>query len=264
MKIYVSVDMEGIAGIVLPEQLRRGEFFYQEGRQLLTQEVNAVVDALLEAGATDIIVKDAHATGFNFVPELLHPGATYLMGGTPIPNRFAGLDGSFDGAFLIGYHGMAGTRRAVRDHTFSSASFQWMKLNGREVGEIALDSHLIGMHGVPVLLVTGDDATCREAKAELEGVVVYETKRAAGRHAALLKAPQRVRGEIREAVRAALSARGACKPHVIPGPYELELRYMSTEMADGKYCDGVQAVRLDGQSVLYRDDDMVRLLSRAL
>ncbi|MEF3302257.1 M55 family metallopeptidase [Paenibacillus sp. GYB003] len=264
MKIYVSVDMEGIGGIVLPDQLRKGEFFYQEGRQLLTNEVNAIVDALLEAGATDIVVKDAHATGFNFVPELLRPGATYLMGGTPIPNRFAGLDSTFDGAFLIGYHGMAGARRAVRDHTFSSASFQYVKLNGREVGEIALDSHLIGVHGVPVLLVTGDDAACREAKEELEGVAVYETKQAAGRHAALLKAPQQVRQEMREAVRAALAGRGGCKPRVIPGPYELEIRYTSTDMADGKYCDGVRSERLDGQSVLHRDDDLVRLLARAL
>lgn len=264
MKIYVSVDMEGIAGIALPEHLKRGELFYQEGRHLLTHEINAVVEALLEGGAAEIVVKDAHGTGFNFVTELLHPGALYCMGGTPLAERFPGLDESFDGAMLIGYHGMAGTIRAVRDHTFSSAAYQHMELNGKPVGEIALDGHLFGMHGVPILLVTGDDATCREAQAELEGVSVYETKRAVGRHAALMKAPKQVRTEIRTAVKEALAARETCKPFVIPGPYELLVRYMSTDIADYKFCDGVSATRVDGLNVLYRDDHFVRMLARAL
>ncbi|PYI57228.1 M55 family metallopeptidase [Paenibacillus flagellatus] len=264
MKIYVSVDMEGIAGIALPEQLKRGDYFYQEGRHLLTHEVNAIVEGLLEAGATEIIVKDAHATGYNFVPELLHPGALYCMGASPLAERFPGLDESFDGAMLIGYHGMAGAKRAVRDHTFSSASYQHVELNGKPVGEIALDGHLFGARGVPVLLVTGDDATCREAEAELEGVSVYATKYAVARHAALMKAPQQVRAEIREAVKEAVAGRKRCKPHVIPGPYEMLVRYMSTDIADFKYCDGDRSVRVDGLSVLYRDDDFTRLLVRAL
>lgn len=264
MKIYVSVDMEGIAGIALPEQLKRGDYFYQESRQLLTRETNAVVEALLEAGATEIIVKDAHASGFNFVPDLLHPGATYCMGATRLPERFPGLDSTFDGAFLIGYHGMAGTERAVRDHTFSSASYQYLKLNGKLVGEIAIDAHLFGRHGVPVLLVTGDDATCREAEATLDGVAVYETKRAVGRHAALMKAPQQVRQELREAVQKAILQRDRCKPYVIEGPYELVVRYASTDIAERKGGDGDRSVKLNGYEVLFQDDDLIRVLGRGM
>ncbi|MDF2815329.1 MAG: D-aminopeptidase [Paenibacillus sp.] len=266
MKIYVSVDMEGIGGIALAEHLKRGDFFYQEGRHLLTQETNAVVEACIEAGATEIIVKDAHGSGYNFLPELLHPGAEYCMGASPISERFPGLDASFDGAFLIGYHGMAGTIRSIRDHTFSSASYQHVELNGVPVGEIALDGHLIGEKGVPILLVTGDDSTCREAAATLEGVVVYETKRAVARHAALMKAPQRVRSEMKEAVKKAIQGleTNKPKPYVIPGPYELLVRYMSTDLADFKFCDGDKAVRVDGLTVLYREDQVTRVLARGL
>ncbi|MFD0869689.1 D-aminopeptidase [Chlamydia abortus] len=264
MKIYASVDMEGITGIVLREQLMRGEPLYNEARHLLTQEVNAVVEGLLEAGAKHIVVKDAHATGFNFIPELLHPDALYCMGGTPIAERFPGLDSSFDGALLIGYHGMAGTRRAVRDHTMSSASYQYTELNGNPVGEIVLDAMLFGLHDVPVLLVTGDDATCREAKQALGTVHTYETKTALGRHAALLKPPRKVYSEIREAVKQAIAGRDACRPLVIPGPYELLLEMNSTDLADRRYVDGETSIRLDGVRMLYKDTDFVRLLSRAL
>lgn len=264
MKIYVSVDMEGISGIVLTEQLRRGETFYNEARRLLTLEVNAVVEALLEQDVNEIIVKDAHSSGFNFIPELLHPGAVYCMGATPVTERFPGLDSSFDGVFLMGYHGMAGTIRAVRDHTMSSLSFRNIELNGNPVGEITLDALLFGLQGVPVLLVTGDDATCREAERCLGQVTTYETKQAINRHAALLKAPSKVQEELKEAVKLALANRSRCRPLTLKGPYEMLVEMASTDLADKRYTDGQQSIRIDGHSMLYKDDDLVRLLSRAL
>ncbi|GIP36154.1 M55 family metallopeptidase [Paenibacillus sp. J2TS4] len=264
MKIYVSVDMEGISGIILREQLMRGEPLYSEARHLLTREVNAIVEGLLEAGVEQIVVKDAHATGFNFIPENLHPGAMYCMGGTPMNERFPGLDSSFDGAMLIGYHGMAGTPRAVRDHTMSSATYQRTELNGNPVGEIVLDAMLFGLHNVPVLLVTGDDATCREAEQALGSVHTYETKTAITRHSALIKPPQRVHSEIKKAVQQAVEERGICRPLAIPGPYELLLEMNSTDLADSRYTDGETSIRLDGLRILYKDDDYVRLLGRAM
>lgn len=264
MKIYVCVDMEGIAGIVHPSQIMKGEPMYEEGRRLLTDEVNAVVEALQDAGATQIVVRDIHATGINFIPERLHPGASYVMGGTQFDERFPGLDASFDGALLIGYHAMAGTARAVRDHTFSSRSFTAVELNGKPIGEIGLDGLLLGRYNVPVLLVSGDDATCLEAEQELVGVMTYCTKKALGRHSALLKPPQKVRLEMNEVISQAIRNRGQCKPHVLEGPYELTVRYLSTDLADARYCDGISANRLDGLTIQVKDDDLVRLLARAL
>ncbi|MFD0712268.1 M55 family metallopeptidase [Paenibacillus sp. GCM10027626] len=263
MKIYVSCDMEGIGGVTLREQLIRGELLYEEARRLLTLETNAVTEALLAAGATHIVVKDAHGSGFNFIPELLHPKAEYVMGATRVENRFPGLDDSFAGALLIGYHAMGGTALAVRDHTMTSQGWQSLRLNGRPIGEIGLDALLIGQRGVPVLLVSGDDKTCMEAASELPEVAAYATKTALGRHAALLKPPQRVRSELQEAVRRAVGNAKSVKPLQLAGPYELTIRFLHTEQADARRYDGTQAERLDGLTAVYRADDLTELLSIA-
>lgn len=263
--MYVCVDMEGIAGIIHSSQLMKGEPMYEEGRRLLTEEVNAVVEGLLQAGATEIIVRDMHATGINFIPDKLHPGASYFMGATSFKERFPGIDSSFDGALLVGYHAMAGRAEAVRDHTYSSRAFTSVELNGRPIGEIGLDSMLLARYGVPVLLVTGDDKTCEEAKLELgQNVTTYCTKQAWGRHSALLTPPQKVRSEIKEAIGEAVNKREACQPHSIDGPYELTVHYLSTDLADGRYCDGIHTERLDGLTIRTKETDLIRLLSRAL
>lgn len=260
MKVYVAVDMEGISGIILPSQLRVGEPFYQEGRKLLTEDVNAVVEGLLEAGADHIVVRDIHATGFNFLIDQLHPDALYYMGSSPIDERFPGIDSSFDAAMLIGYHGMAGTERATRDHTFSSRDITSMELNGRPIGEIGIDALLLGGYGVPVVLVSGDDKTCLEAVQELgQQVTTYQTKTAWGRHGALMKSPRKVRTEIKDAIQQAIQNREKCQPYGKPGPYEMKVTYMSTDLAERKYCDGVRRERVDGRTVIYRADDFLGL-----
>ncbi|WP_309118194.1 M55 family metallopeptidase [Paenibacillus sp.] len=262
MKFYVSVDMEGIAGIALREQTMRGEPFYQEARHLLTEEVNIVVEALVQSGATDIIVKDAHATGFNFLYDRLHPAASYVLGPVPMTNRFAGVDETFAGALLLGYHGMAGTPGAILDHTYSTADVYGLELNGAPIGEIGVDALLFGLRGVPVLFVSGDDKTCAEAERQLGTVRTYETKKGLGRHAGLLKAPRRVYEEIGDAVKEAVARRSACKPYTMQGPYEMKVEYTSTRLADGRYCNEADTFRADGRTVLLRDDDLLRLLSR--
>jgi D-amino peptidase len=264
MKIYVSADMEGISGILLKEQLIRGDLLYEEARRLLTLEVNAVTETLVDSGAGTVIVKDAHGGGFNFIPELLHPAADYVMGATRMERRFPGLDDSFAGALLIGYHAMGGTREAVRDHTMTSQGWQSVRLNGREIGEIGLDALMFGLEGVPVLLVSGDDKTCAEAEQELKGVPVYATKSATGRHAAILKPPARSRGELKDAVRMSLIDFAERKPFVLPGPYELTIRFLHTDQADARRYDGVCSRRIDGLTVSYWSDDLRDLLAMAM
>ncbi|MGI2296482.1 M55 family metallopeptidase [Paenibacillus sp. GXUN7292] len=263
MKFYVSADMEGISGIMLPDQLLRGAPLYEEARHLLTMEVNAVTEALVEAGATQIIVKDAHGSGFNFIPELLHPAADYVMGATRVEQRFPGLDSSFDGAFLLGYHAMNGTREAVRDHTMTSQGWQSIQLNGRMIGEIGLDALIFGLYGVPVCLVSGDDKTCSEAEDELGDIVVYATKTATGRHSAIIKPPLRSRLELKDAVKQAVQHTAFCKPYSLPGPYELMMRFLHTEQADARRYDNVNAQRMDGLTAVYRSENLIDLLAAA-
>ncbi|CCQ95801.1 D-aminopeptidase superfamily protein [[Clostridium] ultunense Esp] len=264
MKYYVSVDMEGIAGIVIPEQLARDGPFYQEARRLLTEEVNLIVESLLQEGATEIIVKDAHGTGFNFIPDQLHPGASYVMGATRVGARFPGLDSSFSGAFLIGYHSMAGTAYSIRDHTYASNEWQSIKINGMEMGEIGIDSLLFGLHGVPILLVTGDDKACKEAKEILgEGVFTYITKRAFGRHAGILLPPRKVYHELPGIIRE--SVRGQkLTPMQISPPYEMTVRFLSTDQADRVFIDGKATIRLDGLTVTFKENDLYHMLSHII
>ncbi|WNQ12552.1 M55 family metallopeptidase [Paenibacillus aurantius] len=262
MKIYVSVDMEGIAGIAYKEQTTRGELLYPESRQLLTDEVNAVVEALVQAGAEEIIVKDAHATGLNFLYDRLHPSASYVLGPAVMANRFPGLDATFDGAVLIGYHAMAGTQEAILDHSWSFADIYGLELNGAPIGEIGFEALLFGLHGVPVIFVSGDDKTCAEAKRQLGSVFTYETKKATGRHSGLLKAPKRVYAEIGGVMGEAVRRRKECSAYSIPGPYEMKISYMNTSLADAHYYNETDTFRLDGRTRLLKDDDLLRLLSR--
>lgn len=264
MKFYVAVDMEGISGIFRKEQVLPGEALYAEGRKLMTEEVNAVVEGLLQAGASEVIVKDAHFQGSNLLVADLHPGARYCMGGTGVAQRFPGLDASFDGALLIGYHAMGGAEGAVLEHTMSSRTWTHMELNGQPIGEIGLDALLFGQHGVPVILVSGDDKTCEEAKRELGTVATYATKLGLRRHAALLTPPRRAREELQQAVMDAVSSRAACAPYRLGGPYELIAHFLRTDIADAQHYDGLHSIRVDGLTAKYIDTDLTRLLVRAL
>ncbi|MDG0810116.1 M55 family metallopeptidase [Cohnella rhizosphaerae] len=262
MKFYISVDMEGIAGILFKEQIYRGEMFYEESRRLLTDEVNAVVEALAQSGATEVVVKDAHGSGFNLLYGSLHPAATLAAGALPLANRFPGLDETFAGALLIGYHAMAGTRDAILEHTFSYADILELALNGEPIGEIGIDALLFGRSGVPVVFVSGDDKTCAEAQRQLGAVFTYETKRATGRHSGLLKAPKRVLAEIGDAVKEAVNRRGACRPYSLPGPYDMRIEYTSTNLADARALESDGVRRVGGRALALRDDNLPRLLAR--
>lgn len=286
MKIYIVADMEGIGGIVRPEQVLKGNPEYDEARRLLIREVNAVVEGALAGGATHVVVKDAHADGFNFPPEELHPAAEYIMG-TPHPGRFPDLDETVNGVFLVGYHAMAGTPAAVRDHTYSSRDWQAFYLNDRQMGEVGIDASIAGYYGVPVLLVTGDDKVCAEARGLLGEIVTAQVKTGIARHCARLLPPARVRDLVREKARAAMELIGQVPPLRHGVPVSVKIRYTGTEIADGiRACwkdgasdaggeaktarvktagvDGVEILRLDGQTVLYEGNDLLDVLHQAL
>src|SRR6266576_3315541 len=195
--------MEGVAGIVKWQQTTGGEKPYDEGRILYTEEINAAARGAKDAGATEIVVMDCHGAGgaydFNsLVPDLLDPDCEYV-----VQNEWTEytefLESGCDAALFVGMHAMAGTPDGVMSHTVSGQAWQSLKFNGTLVGETGINAALCGQWGCPVLLVTGDRATCREATALLgDGLTTVEVKIGIGRFSARSRAPQKARSLIED------------------------------------------------------------------
>ncbi len=261
MKAYIAVDMEGISGIVISEQLLHGRLFYQEARRQLVKDTNAVIEGALAAGAAEVLVVDAHASGFNFIYEELHPAAEYIMGGAH-QQRFPFLDDA-DVMMLVGYHAMSGTANAVRDHTMSSASYQDITINGEPAGEIMIDAAIAGAHGVPVGLVTGDDKACAEARSLLGNLETAQVKRALGRHAARMLSPQRARELLQANAHRAVARVREFTPYTVTAPVRVRIRYNSTDLVDRLYFDGSACTKIDSRTVEYRGETVLNALSTA-
>ncbi|RLE77647.1 MAG: aminopeptidase [Thermoprotei archaeon] len=260
MKVYVITDLEGVAGVVVEEQTRPGGRLYEEARLLLTREVNAAVEGALRGGADEVLVNDGHDGGFNLVLEELHEEAK-VVHGAPRTFSLAGLDESVDVVFLLGYHAMAGTPRAVLDHTMSSAAIHHIYLNGARVGEIGLMAAMAGYYGVPVGLVTGCAAACEEARSLLGDVEVVVTKWGLGRCFAISLSPRKARRLIREAAERAVlrASRGEFKPYRVEPPVEVRIVYNQARYADS--WEGRRGVvRVGPREVLCRGDDLIEVL----
>jgi len=175
MRIFVAVDMEGISGIFQSEQVTRGSRLYEEGRRFLTQDVNACVEGCFQGGAKQVVVRDIHGGGNHFVWEDLDPRAEYVRGRTE-RERLPGI-AKCSGLILLGYHAMAGTTEAILEHTMSSRGWQNFWMNGEKTGEVGIDAAIAGDHGVPTILVSGDDKVCREARRFITGVLVAQVKK---------------------------------------------------------------------------------------
>jgi len=250
MKIYILTDLEGVGGVVLPDQTMPGGPLYAEARHLLTQEVNAAVEGALAGGAAEIVVRDGHGAnaGYNFIFDDLHPGAEYLMG-SPTDSYLSELaEGGFDAVFQLGAHAMAGTMHGVLEHTQSSAAWEEMRVNGRPMSEMGFCAAIAGELGVPCLLVTGDQAVCDEAR-ELLGpeVELVVTKVGLSRTCAIMKSPRVVRDLIRERAQTAMGKIGKVKPLDIGRPVEIVLRLKHVNLADGHKCAGKR--RLDSRTI---------------
>jgi D-amino peptidase len=238
VRIHVISDMEGVAGIVKWEQTTGGgEKLYEEGRRLYTEEINAAVRGARAAGATEIVVMDCHGAGgpweFNsLVPELLDPTCEFV-----VQERWtqytAFLEEGCDAALFVGMHAMAGTPDGVMNHTVRGTQWRSLRFNGTLVGETGINAALCGTWGCPVVLVTGDRATCAEAKALLgEGLTTVTVKEGIGRFGARQLPPVRARELIEDAARAALADPGAVAPYDPGRPCEIEVELATTDGAE--------------------------------
>jgi D-amino peptidase len=256
MRVYVSVDMEGVAGVVHEDQTDptdpRHAAEYNRMRRLMTAEANAAIEGALAAGAERVLVNDSHWLMMNLLAEDLHPTAELLSGGTKARSMVEGVEEGFDAALFVGYHARAGIGHAIIDHTYTSRVHE-ARLNGRPVGELAVNAALAGTYGVPVALVSGDQALAAEAHELLgAGVETVIVKHAVGRFAARSVAPSVACRLIRDGTIAALGRRH--EPFQLPAPIRLEVDFALTQMADmAELVPG--SVRTAGRTVTYTHDD---------
>jgi D-amino peptidase len=234
MKVFVSLDMEGVAGIVDWEQCVGSGPKYEMGCRLTLAEVNAAIDGALEGGAKDFLVNDSHWTMQNLPADALHGGASYLSGRHKPMYMMEGLDETFDAVFFVGYHGSVGTS-SVLSHTYNPNAIGEVRLNGSVAGEGAINALVARHYGVPVALVTGDQVTADESAwfaPEAERVTVKDSLT---RFAARSLHPEAARRAIREAASRAvqtLAAAGSGTPPSLEAPFVLEVDFLTADMAE--------------------------------
>jgi D-amino peptidase len=259
MKVHVISDMEGVCGITRWEQTSGGAPMYEEARRLYTEEINAAVRGARAAGATDVVVMDHHGAGrewsFNsLVPDLLDPGCEFVV--QQSWTEYSGfLEAGCDACLLVGMHARAGTADGLMNHTISTSAFQNLWFNDVLVGEIGINAAFCGAFGCPVLLVTGDAASCREGRELLgEGLTTVAVKTAFGRTSARHVTPARARAMIEEAARACLGELGAVRPYDPGHPCEIRAELITTVAFDEyRRRPGVEAV--GDRVVVCRADD---------
>jgi D-amino peptidase len=229
-KIFISVDMEGITGVVQPAQLGPEGFEYQRAREWMTGEVNAAIAGIRAAGPADIVVCDSHGNGQSLLIDKL-PDDVRIVRGFPRPmEMMQGLDESFAAAVFIGYHASEWTANAVRGHTISSARLLGVKLNGVEVSEGMYNAALAGQFGVPVAFVSGDRLAVtqlQQVAPAAEGAIVKEPY---GYHSALTVTPARGQAMIREGLTRAMAkiVSGSLQPYRLTPPITLEVGFKLT------------------------------------
>jgi D-amino peptidase len=259
VKVHVISDIEGVAGIVKWEQTSGDSPLYQEGRRLYTEEINAAVRGAKRAGATEIVVVDCHGAAgpyrFNsLIADELDPACEFV-----VQERWTGytafLESGCDAALFVGMHAMAGTPLGVLNHTVSGSEWRSLTFNGVEVGEIGINAALCGTWGCPVVLVTGDDATCREGQALLgERLTTVAVKEGTGRYGARNLAPRHARGLIEEGAREALADLSAVTPYDPGRPCEIRVDFHHTDGVDAhRWKSGVEVV--GPRELVSRGDD---------
>ena len=260
MKIYISTDFEGVAGIVDWDQIMVGSHDYDLGRRLLLGELNAAIDGAAAAGATEFVVNDSHSSMRNLAPDLLHGQATLLSGKHKPLYMMEGLDASFDAIFFLGYHGSIGASQAVLGHTYNPRAIWEVRLDGTVVGESALNALVAAHYGVPIALVTGDQVTAAEAKALIPEVETVEVKRSISRYAAESLHPEVARMRIHEgASRAVKRAQAIGVPRFGPAT-RLEVTFLTADMAEmAAWLRGVEPVTGHSRTVALGGDDPLQL-----
>jgi D-amino peptidase len=257
LKVFISVDMEGVSGVINWEDVSRSGKDYNLFRRLMTEEANAAVEGAIAAGAKEILVRDSHGSARNILPDLLHPEAILLRdwSGGPL-DMMEGVDDTFDAVIFIGYHAREGTPNAVLKHTMTGKID--VIINGKNMPEAGINGAIAGYYGIPVVMVAGDSAVvkqCKDIFGEIEGVAVKEGIGKAAKMFHPTKAQQMIKQKTTEA----LTNLYKYKPLKLQSPVTMEVRYKDEEDAErASWFPGVK--RTGERSVSYSHPDFIEVL----
>jgi D-amino peptidase len=258
LKVYISVDMEGIAGVVTADQLLPTGFEYERFRRFMTDEAVAAAKAAIAAGAAEVLVSDSHGNGESLLIESFPRQVRLVRSWPRHGGMMAGLDSGFAAALFVGYHASTTNPRGVRAHTFSSAHFTRVALNGKPVTEGEFNAAYAGDLGVPVIFASGDDAAIAEIKGSLGDLDAVITKRALGFHSADSLVPAAAAEQIYAGVTNAMTHRGARRPYRITHPVTLELSFKNSLPAEVlTYLRSVE--RVDSHTIRFKGRDMLEV-----
>lgn len=230
VKVFISVDMEGISGVATGQQMADAE--YGRFRKLMTQDTNAAIEGALAAGATEIVVGDSHGNMSNILIEELNPRAQLISGSNKLLCQMEGINETFDAVFFVGYHGReGGSERGVINHTIAGICVTEIRINGQAVGEAEINAGIAGYYGVPCVLLTGDDVVAEEVKTTLPQIETAVVKTGIDRFAAQLLSPQLAQELIREKAKVALEKAKEIEPYRVTGPITFEIEFKLTNQA---------------------------------
>ena len=257
MKIWMSLDMEGVAGVVDWDQCRPGSSSYALGCELLLDEVNAAIEGAIAGGAKEIVLNDSHSRMANLDPRAIAGGARYLSGRHKPRYMMEGLDESFDAVFFVGYHGSISGKPSTMSHTYNPGVFSGITVNGSYVGESGVNAIVADHFGVPIAFVSGDQVTWDETAPFAQGAAHVVTKRSITRASAENLHPSEscrlIRAGAQEAVERV--AAGAVELPGITRPLALSLEFQTGDMAEvatwvrGVERSGERSVRIEGSDL---------------
>jgi len=249
MKVLISTDIEGVAGVFHHDQVRPGNPEYERARLLMTLEANAAIAGAFDAGATEVLVNDSHGSFRNMPPDLLDARAQAVQGKPRYLSMMAGVDEGVDAVCMVGYHSRANSR-GVLAHTINSFAFARIWLNEIELGEAGIYGALAGQYKVPVVMASGDDVFAEESRRLFPAVTFVQTKRATGHTSGISLSPAHAREAIRSSVAAALRTKGQARPFVLEGQIAVRLQTQTPALAD-LFCQWPALDRLAGDEVAF-------------
>lgn len=272
MKLFLSTDFEGVSGIVAWEQIIEGNAEYEQGRRLLTDEVNAVISGALEAGVTEFVVNDSHHWMRNLHPQDLLGKATLITGKHKPLYMMEGMDNSFAGVCFVGYHGSIGAEHAVLSHTYSPSVIWEVRINGKIVGESGINALVAAHYGVPIMLVSGDAATTHEAEDIAPRAERIMVKDSLGRFAASNLHPEVACDLLRNGTKRAVQQLASMQAPPFALPVTMEITFLVADMAEmALWVRGVErvnarTVKVVGEQLLdlYRTFVTILTLTRSL
>lgn len=257
MKVYITVDMEGIAGVVHNEQTDRDGKEHDRARMLMTEETNAAIKGAIEAGAQEIIVNDSHDTMRNIYPDLLDSKAKLIIGSPKMFGMMEGINSSYDAALFIGYHTMKGTQ-GILNHTYNDSTVNQIRINNIPMGEFGINSLLAGYYDVPSVFISGCNLTIAEAKSHISNIYYAEVKQTIHRTSAENLHPTIARELIEKGVRESLINKHKIAPFYLENvrEYKVVISFLNTEYAD--IVETLPIVkRKDSLSIAFNSNDML-------